>query len=195
MIVSLELQPGAMIGEAELMERLQCGRTPLREALQRVAQQHLVTSVPRKGVAIAEMDLSGYAQLIEAVSYVEAVTAKLAAQRADSDHLKRLEGIVESATLAARAQDILGVADLDYEFHLVVAECGANRYIVDTTARLHRLTSRFFYLAMRKGLTGWVSLHEHRQIITAIAARDEEAAAVATQGHTIRGRDRIMSAL
>jgi DNA-binding GntR family transcriptional regulator len=195
MIVSLELPPGTMIGEAELMERLSCGRTPLREALQRLAQQYLVVSIPRKGVRIAELDLPGYVQLIEAVSHVEAIGARLAARSADGDDLDQFESIVETAEQAARSQDILVVTDLDYAFHYAVAESGANRYIVDATARLHLLTSRFIYLAMKKGLPAGQSLDEHHRIIAAIRARDEDAAADTTQAHFVLARDRIVSAL
>jgi DNA-binding GntR family transcriptional regulator len=184
-----------MIGEAELMERLGCGRTPLREALQRLAQEYLVISIPRKGVRIAELDLPHYVQLIEAVSHIEAIAARLAARNADGDDLYQLESIIEAATRASQSRDILGVANLDYEFHYAVAESGANRYVIDATARLHRLTSRFIYLAMKKGLTVGESLDEHHRIIAAIEARDEDAAAGTTQEHFMRARDRIVSAL
>jgi DNA-binding GntR family transcriptional regulator len=186
MIVSLELPPGALIGEAELMEKLGCGRTPLREALQRLSQEYLVVSIPRKG---------DYVQLIEAVSHIEAVAARLAVRRADGDQIEQLESIVEAATRASQSGDILEVAYLDYEFHHAVAERSANRFIIDTTARLHRLTSRFIYLAMKKGLAGWESLDEHHRIIAAIKAGDEDAAAGITQEHFVRARDRIVAAL
>ena len=195
MIVSLQLQPGALIGEAELMERLNCGRTPLREALQRLSQEYLIVSTPRKGVRIAEFDLTDYVQLIEAASHIEAVAARLSARYADDDQVERLEAIVEAATQAGRVRDILGVASLDYEFHYTIAECSTNRYIVDATTRLHRLTSRYVFLAMKKGLTGWESLDEHRRIIAAVKARDENAAADITQRHFTRARERIVAAL
>jgi DNA-binding GntR family transcriptional regulator len=195
MIVSLELPPGALIGEAELMERLGCGRTPLREALQRLSQEYLVVSIPRKGVRIAELDLADYVRLMEAASQIEAVAARLAARIADSEHLERLESVVEAAAQASRSRDILGVANLDYEFHYLVAECGANRYVIDASARLQRLASRFIYLAMKRGLTGWESLDEHHRIIAAIRARDEEAAAETTLQHWVHARDRIVAAL
>ena len=195
MIVSLELQPGSMIGEAELMEWLNCGRTPLREAVQRLAQEYLVITVPRKGVRIAELDLQDYVQLIEAVSYVEAIATRLAARRADEAQIEQLESLVAAAEAASRAGDILNVANLDYDFHHLVAECGANRYIVDTTVRLHRLTSRFIYLAMKKGLAGWPSLAEHRQIIEAIREGDEDAASSLTAQHIQTARERIVNAL
>lgn len=177
------------------MEKLGCGRTPLREALQRLSQEYLVVSIPRKGVRIAELDLQDYVQLIEAASHIEAVAARLAARCADGDRLERLESIVDAATQASRSRDILSAANLDYEFHYAVAECGANRYVIDATARLQRLASRFIYLAMKKGLTGWESLDEHQRIIAAIKAGDEDAAADTTQQHFVRARDRIVAAL
>ena len=65
MIVTLELAPGAEVSEPYLIERLKCGRTPLREALQRLAQEHLVVSVPRRGTSIAELSVSEFRELEE----------------------------------------------------------------------------------------------------------------------------------
>lgn len=193
--MSLELPPGTMIGEAELMERLGCGRTPLREALQRLAQEYLVVSIPRKGVRIAELDLPDYVQLIEAGSHIEAVAARLAARNAEGDDVDKMESMIERAERACQSRDILEVANLDYEFHQAVAEAGANRYVIDAAARLQRLAGRFIYLAMKRGLTGWESLDEHHRIFAAIKARDEDAAAETTRLHWVRARDRIVAAL
>jgi DNA-binding GntR family transcriptional regulator len=195
MIVSLELPPGTMVEEAVLMERLGCGRTPLREALQRLAQEYLVVSIPRKGVRIAEADLSAYAQLMEAASHFEAVAARLAASNADAGHLERLEGNLAAAARAGLSRDLLAAADLDHEFHLAVAECGGNRYVVDAATRLQRLATRFLYLAMERGLTGWESLDEHKLILAAIKTGDEDEAARQTRRHWLGARDRVVAAL
>lgn len=195
MIVSLELPPGTMIEEAELMARLDCGRTPLREALQRLVREYLVVSIPRKGVRIAELDLPDYMQLMVAASQIEAVAARFAARFANSRDLEELESIVAAATDASLSQDILGVTNLDYDFHYAVARCGENRYVLDAVASLQRLASRFVYLAMRRGLTSWEALDEHREIIAAIKERDEDSAAQCTQQHWLRARDRVLAAL
>ena len=195
MIISLELAPGTMISEAELMEKLKCGRTPLREALQRLIQQYLIVSVPRKGIFIAELNLLDYIQLIEAVAHLESLAAGLAAERASEAEIDELEKIVQAAVKASQADKILEIVELDYSFHHAMAQYARNRYLLDMTARLHHLTSRFIYLAMKNGLKTGVSLDEHLEIINAIRSRDKVVASQNTYMHTIHAKERILAAL
>ena len=195
MIITLELAPGMMVSEAELMQRLKCGRPPLREALQRLTQEYLIISVPRKGVYIAELNLPDYFQLIEAVAHLESLAASLAAERATETEIGELEKIIEATAKASDADNILEIVEQDYNFHQKMARYGRNRYILDMTARLHHLTSRFIYLAMKNGLKTGVSLDEHREIVDAIRARDKETAGKCTYTHTIHAKERIIAKL
>ena len=195
MIISLELPPGAKISEAELIQHLDCGRTPLREALQRLAEEYLVISVPRKGISIAELSITDYVQLIEAVSNVEGITARLASKRIKEEEIDELESLLQQTREAREKDDILSVAELDFAFHHHIAKYSRNRYLSDTIDRLHRLTSRFIYLAWKNGGNISISLDEHEDILEAFRNRDENTAQQKTFEHTQNAKERIIKAL
>ncbi len=195
MIITLELAPGAKISEAELIQRLGCGRTPLREALQRLAQEYLVNAVPHHGVSIAQLSLPDYVQLIEAVSHVEGIAARLAAARITPPDEQRLSDILKRSDEALKRVDILAFVKCDYEFHEGVAAISRNRYVIDTVIRLHRLTSRFIYLAWKNGGDTRISVTEHRSILDALRKKNASEAERLTFEHTQNSKERIINAL
>lgn len=195
MILSLDLPPGAVLSEAELTRRLDCGRTPLREALQRLASEYLVVTIPRRGITISELSLTDYVQLIEAVSHLEGIAAKLATQRITDKEIAVLEEIISKAEEAYKEDDIFTVVELDYSFHYMISQIARNRYLADATKRLHRLTSRFIILAWKNGDKKIISNEEHRKILSAIKARKGSQAKQRTFEHTQNAKERILNAL
>jgi branched-chain amino acid transport system substrate-binding protein len=195
MIISLEIPPGAMINETELKNRLKCGRTPLREALQRLAQEHLIVSIPRKGMFVAELDLMNYVKLIEAVGLLESFSAYLAVDQYGSEEIDDLDDLISKAHEAYQIGNLLRVAELDFEFHRRIAEFTRNEYIVDCTIRLHRLISRYFFIALKNGLDVSVSTDEHQRIVKAFRRREAEEVKNLMYLHTIEARDRIAATM
>src|SRR5437870_13123370 len=94
MIVSLELRPGAVIDERRLMERLGIGRTPVREALRRLAQERLVEVYPRRGMFVTGVDVRELARLSEVRAVLEPEAARLAAERATEADREELAGLL-----------------------------------------------------------------------------------------------------
>ena len=82
LIVTLRLAPGSAVSEAELSQRLGIGRTPIREALQRLARERLVTILPRRGIIVSEINVKSQLRLLEVRREVERLVAKNAARRA-----------------------------------------------------------------------------------------------------------------
>lgn len=193
-IITMELSPGAMVSEAYLGQLLNCGRTPLREAIQRLSQEYLLKSVPRRGVAIAGLSVVDLVDLIEALVLVEGFSARLATERISDTELVTLEQLVVKAEEASREGDISTVAELDYEFHYVIAQATGNRYLADTIDRLHRLVTRFGYVAWRRERSAAASLAEHRHILAAFKNRDPDDAERQTQEHTLKAKERITAA-
>jgi DNA-binding GntR family transcriptional regulator len=194
-IITLELAPGAKISEAELIMQLNCGRTPLREALQRLAEEYLVVAVPRHGVSIAELSITDYVQLIEAVSHLEGLSARLAAARVSPADIHNLERILDCSEDALTRDDILSFMKCDFDFHKSIAEISRNRYIIDMVIRLHRLTSRFIYLAWKSGGSTYDSVNEHRTILAALQEKNAQETERRTFEHTQNAKERIIHAL
>ncbi|MDY7078508.1 MAG: GntR family transcriptional regulator [Chloroflexota bacterium] len=193
MIITLELRPGAMVSEAYLTKLLNCGRTPLREALQRLAQEYLIESVPRHGISIAGLGLVDFVDLIEAIVLVEGFSARIAAGRITDEELAKMEEIITRAEEASEKEKFSTVAELDYEFHCVAGQATGNRYLADTIARLHRLATRFGYIAWRHKGSSEMSLMEHRQILAAFKSRNPDEAERQTREHTLRAKERIVA--
>ena len=195
MIISLQLAPGAMINENEITEHLKCGRTPLREALLRLSQENLVVSIPRRGMFVAELDLMNYVKLIEADGLLESFSTYLGIEQCNNDEIDDLEVITLAIKSAFEKKNLLSVAELDFEFHMRIAEFTRNQYIVQATTRLYRLISRYFYIALKNGLDVSVSVEEHLRIVKAFRRRNAEEAKNFMYLHTLEARDRISATM
>ncbi len=195
MIITLELPPGSNISEAYLAQRLQCGRTPLREAIQRLSGEYLIVSEPRRGVTISDLSLLDFGKLIEALLVVEATSVGLATDRVSSALLVELEANVKAAERANGRGDLPAVAELDSAFHNMLAQATNNHYLTDTITGLHRAFSRFGYIAWQRTGNATESLSEHRQILAAVKGGDRAAARRSTRAHVLAARDRLAAAI
>jgi DNA-binding GntR family transcriptional regulator len=194
-IISLEFAPGTMINETELAKQFDCGRTPLREALQRLAATHLIVNVPRRGNIIAELKLMDYIKLTESVSILESGITRLAAEKCKEADILGLEDLVRMAEEAGPKADFLSIALLDLKFHVRIAEITQNEYLVDTTLILHRLISRFNHVALSHGMKFDISWQDHKEIIRALREHQGETAARLIHDHMSNVKERIMHAL
>lgn len=195
MIITLELAPGAVVTETYLQELLQCSRTPLREALQRLTQEHLVVSVPRRGVWIAELSLMDFGELVEMIDGVSRFVARLAAARVTDDVLERLADILERARQADSMGDLPMAAELDFDFHYLIAEASQNHYAVDVLAPLQRLVSRFSFVGFKRTGTAKGAIEDHDRVLEALRERDPDLAEARVAEHSEHGRQRIRAGL
>src|SRR5689334_25339402 len=95
MIVTLKLAPGAAVSEQELAQRLGIGRTPIREALQRLAREGLVTILPRKGILVSETDPRKQLLVLEVRRELERLLCRSGAQRASEEQRQRFREIAD----------------------------------------------------------------------------------------------------
>ena len=143
LILTLELEPGLAISEASLMKEYGWGRTPLREAIQRLAEQSLLQIIPRQGVVITALGVFDFAEMMDAMSMVIGPAAALACQRMTAEELDQLEAVVEASETAANQDDFVTVAQLDYEFHHILADATGNRHLSRYLLHLHQVATRF----------------------------------------------------
>lgn len=195
MIVTMEFQEGQIVSQSFLTEQLKCGRTPLREALQRLEQEGLVEAVPGGGVAIAGLSLTSFVDLIEAQAMMESFASRLAARRVTNEALCRLDEVLAAAERAARELDFTKIAECDLDFHLTIGQATGNRYVSETITYLHHKATRFGYIGWKRAGTVAPSLQEHRGILAALRNRDPEVAERLTREHTLNSRDRIVAVL
>ena len=95
-IVTLQIPPGTVLSERTLMQRLKIGRTPTREALQRLAHDGLVVIIPRRGIMVSEINLQKQFRLLEVRREIERLMARLAAERANDEERKEFAELAKN---------------------------------------------------------------------------------------------------
>lgn len=178
MIVTLELPPEATVTERALIERLGLGRTPVREAVQRLAWEGLMIVRPRTGLQIAPLRAGDWLRVLDARRGVECVLARSAARLATRRTATRLQEVALAMHEAVVAGDGLAFLDADRDLDMVLAETADNAFAVRLAAPLQSHSRRFwFHFQCGTGLAE--SAASHVAMIGAIIARDEERAAAA----------------
>jgi DNA-binding GntR family transcriptional regulator len=180
MIVMLELPPGTVVSEAELSKRLGIGRTPIGEAVSRLARQDLITIMPRRGIVISEINITKQLKLLEVRREVERLVARCAARRAAPEERKRFAEIADAMDETVRNEDALGFVRLDHEFNVLCAAAARNEYAANIMAMMQSLSRRFWVLHHKRVADLPRGVKAHADVARAIAAGDERAAAKAS---------------
>jgi DNA-binding GntR family transcriptional regulator len=195
LILTLELEPGLSISEATLMKDYGWGRTPLREAIQRLAEQSLLQIVPRQGVVVTALSVFDFAEMMDAMSMVIGSAAALACQRLMEDELTQLDEIVSASETATQDGDFVKVSQLDFEFHRILANATGNRHLSRYLLHLHQVATRFNFAAWRRDRNATPSTDEHRQIVELMRRQDVEGAKSAMRAHIENARQRIIGTI
>lgn len=175
MIVKLELQPGAAVSEAELSLRLGIGRTPVREALQRLAREHLVVILPQRGVLVSEIDIKRQLRLLETRREVERLVVRSAARRASEPERARFEALANEFEAAGRADSEVRFIRADKEFNDLSLKAARNEFASGAMGLMHGLSRRFWFLHYRQAADLPVMARLHGNLARAISLRDETA--------------------
>lgn len=180
MIVSLELPPGSVWSEADLSARLGIGRTPVREALQLLESEHLVTIVRRHGVQVTEINVMQQLLLLELRRALEKVLATSAARRATAEERTRLVAMAdELERIGTVDKDVLKFLRRHHEIKKFVALCARNPFVARAIAPCYAMSRRFYYLHHRQDPDLAIAVRHHANVIRAIARGDEVEASAA----------------
>jgi DNA-binding GntR family transcriptional regulator len=179
-IVTLALEPGEVVSEAQLSTRLGIGRTPIREALQRLARERLVRILPRRGIVVAAVEVREQLRLLEVRREIERMCASAAARRADATQRARFRAIAEGMDQAAATNDETGFLRQDRALNLLVLEAARNEFAAAAMALMHGLSRRFWFIHWRRSADMPQAAAVHADLARAIAAGQPEDAAVAS---------------
>ncbi|MBU5945590.1 GntR family transcriptional regulator [Streptomyces sp. PAM3C] len=182
LITTRALQPGQHLVESELAGHLGVSRQPVREALQRLNTEGWVDLRPAQGAFVHEPTEEEADQLLTVRTLLEAEAARLAASNADSEGVRALEEILAEGLKAVEADDVDAAVALNARFHAKVMELAGNTVLAELAAQVDRRV-RWYYtpVARQRGEQSWI---EHRELIAAIAARDEQSATRLMREHT-----------
>ena len=184
-ILDLVLPPGSPIDEVQLAERFGMSRTPIREALVRLAGEGLVETLPNRATLVAPIDVTTLHHFFDAITLMYRVTNRLAAQHRSDADLDRIRAAQRDYAAAVAAQDALAMIAVNRAFHAAIAEAGGNPYytqfflrVLDEGRRLLRLYYQSFDDRLPREY-----VDEHEAIIVAIAARDVARADALGRAH------------
>ena len=180
MIVRLELAPGSAVSEAMLSSRLGIGRTPIREALQRLARERLVRILPRRGVIVSEIDVKSQLRLLEVRRELERLMARAAARRSSPTERERFAELARAFTRSAVERDDVTFLRIDREFNELCLQAARNEYAATAMGLMNALSRRFWYLHFRQAADLPVTARLHANIARAIADGNQPAAAKAS---------------
>jgi len=178
LIVSLELAPGAVIDERDLIDRLTIGRTPVREALRRLAHERLVEVYPRRGMFVTGVDIRQLARLSEVRAVLEPEAARLAAERATDDDRAGLDALL--AELDAGGSELM---QLDERIHRAVYRAAHNDLLEATLEQYYALALRIWMLALERTQDLEEAVEAHRDLLEAIRDGDGGRAAQTMRDH------------
>jgi DNA-binding GntR family transcriptional regulator len=175
-IVTLRIPPGTVVSEAILSRRLGVGRTPVREALQRLAREWLVVIMPRRGIVVSEIDPVRQLRLLEARREIERFLARCAAKRATPVQRAQFGVIAAGMDEAARKADDIAFMRLDREFNLLVLDAAGNEFAASAMSLMNGLSRRFWYMHYKQAADLPLAARLHAAIARGIGGGDEAAA-------------------
>jgi DNA-binding GntR family transcriptional regulator len=179
-IVTLQLKPGEFLSEYALSESLRIGRTPIREALQRLAHEGLVTILPRKGILVSETDPRKQLLVLEVRRELERLLCRAGAQRATDEEREKFRTLADGMRRAGKANDDIQFMRLDRELNVLISEAAHNAFASRAMQLLHGHSRRFWYLHYKQAADLPLCAKLHADQARAIADGDVAKSAQAS---------------
>ncbi len=193
-VVTLELPPSAVIDEQLLMEELDLGRTPIREALQRLDAEGLVNVVPRRGTFVSDISITDLQKIFELRIVLEGLCARLAAERITRDELEKIKLVLSDLDDVHNGNSV-ALMIIDKRFHRLLYRAADNEFLTEVSDRLYDQSLRLWYLVLARLDDVRHSIEQHHEILNALAEGDQDRAELLVQSHIIEFQQGIKNAL
>jgi DNA-binding GntR family transcriptional regulator len=181
-IVCLDMAPGSVVNEARLREDLDIGRTPIREALQRLALENLVRSIPHRGTFVTDVNITDLARITEVRVVLEAHAAGLAAERLAGQDRIAIQELL--ATLEGKGPaDQRELMRLDQQIHRQIYRAARNSFLESTLERYLNLSLRLWYLVVDQEVRLREAVAEHVELLRAVLAGEGSRAEDSMRRH------------
>jgi DNA-binding GntR family transcriptional regulator len=180
-IIRLELAPGDVVREADLEATLDMSRTPIREALQRLARDHFVTVIPRRGMFVSTINVGELSTLYETRAVMEPYTARLATKRGTSDDWAEMADVLAETRDPGKTPEEL--LQLDRRCHEIIWRAAGNRFLVDTLDALYAQSDRLWHMYLADVHDMGHAVDEHAAIHDALQSGDAERVSALVEAH------------
>jgi len=176
MILNRQLLPGERLAQDELAKQLDVSRTPIREALHKLASEGLVTISPYKGASVAEFSPSELEEIYSVRSALESHAAYLAAQRITDEELEQLEVLLHQIEEAFQKKDFLRLLEVHHQFHASICVAAKQQRLCKLAIQHLELTDLYQRMALSLGRGARDPVVEHKEILETLRRRDADAA-------------------
>ena len=194
-IISCRFMPGEQIAQAQLVERFGIGKSPIRDALQRLAQEGFVQSIPRFGYLISPVTVADVQELFELRQILECAAVRLATERGPEKDLQQLNNEAEFSYVYHNRQSYNDFLQRNNEFHRSIATLSGNQRLMDAISRVLGELLRLFHLGLDLRDSAEEMREEHVELVGALLERDPDRAEEIVQKQISRSQERIIEAL
>jgi DNA-binding GntR family transcriptional regulator len=192
MIVRLDLAPGEVIRDDSLQTMLGLGRTPIREALQRLVRDQFVTVIPRRGMYVSAVNIDELPMLYEARALLEPYAMRLACAHGRAADWDDMEAALDGVRPTSKPNALL---DIDRRCREIVWAAAGNRFLTDTLDMLYAHSDRLWHLYLSDVADVSTLIEEHRAILGALRAGDCERAVAMIGAHMRSFNERVRQAV
>jgi DNA-binding GntR family transcriptional regulator len=193
-IVTLSLAPGTVLREDELMRDLDVGRTPLREAVKRLALENLVAVQPRRGTFVTPVEADDIVNISEVRAELEGYAAALAAERLDDGHRAAAEALLREVADLAESGDQDWLMRFDERIHRFTWEAAGNPYLVETLERYFTHSLRIWYLVLDRLPGLGHAVHDQAHLVEALLRGDADKARAIMKEHVLDFQRELLAA-
>lgn len=193
-IVTLRLAPGTALREDDLMRQMELGRTPLREAVKRLALENLVAVQPRRGTFVSDVEAADIVNITEVRAELEGIAARLAAMRMDAQARAAAEGLLSEVDELSRPADQEWLIRLDERIHRFVWEASGNPYLVETLERYFTHSLRIWHLVLDRVPGLGHAVHDQTNLLQALIDRNGGRAQTIMREHVLAFQHEILAA-
>lgn len=191
-VVEGKLLPGQRLNERVLCEQMGVSRTPMREAIKKLAGEGLVRLEPNRGAVVHRLTPDEVAAAFEVVASMEALSGELAAQRATPDQIQHVLDLQDQMELAHRNNDLPSYYRINSEIHAAINEAAGNPVL---TEMFRSINLRLQSLRFRSNLDQkkWdAAVKEHKDIANALASRDQAGLSLLLRQHLMNKREIVL---
>jgi len=194
-ILELKLPPGQLLDETSLADRFELSRSPIREALIRLAADGLVVTLPNRSTIVAPLEISAFPKYVEALSIAQRICTRLAAELRSEEDLSIIATRQKEFEAAVSSCNHMAMSETNKNFHLAIANAGRNPYLISFYERLLDEGRRMLHLHfeyLERTNDGYLLTDEHDQLLEAIRNQDVEQADRLAMDHTRQFRDNFL---
>jgi DNA-binding GntR family transcriptional regulator len=193
-IVTLRLAPGTALREDELMRQMDIGRTPLREAVKRLALENLVAVQPRRGTFVTEIEAADIVNITEVRAELEGYAAELAALRMDGGAREAAETLLHEVEELSRPDDQDWLMRTDERIHRFTWEATRNPYLTETLERYFTHSLRIWYLVLDRVPGLGHAVHDQTGLLQALLDGNGDEARTRMREHILAFQREILAA-